>query len=301
MWHNLPKGGDIEEQKVTIKFDGQSHQVDLITFTNVLLNYLTVVRAAASQVGVEKAVKVSIAATEPGSLDAIISVAADGIGTIFDFIGNHENGISAAVLVAGGLYGFKQKIAGKKSIVKESEDKASNIVNLNVDGKAMVVNGDVYALYENHPETTAAIDRSFSILCDNPEVSAVSMKTDNDVIFSADRDEFSGIATSPNYEGPDIRHVITEATLLVTKPYLAASKTRKWEFIYNGEKITACIHDESFLKRLGQFSFSVGTRMAVKLDVTQELSERYSAYLNKSYAIAQVLRVEPAPKDEPIF
>ena len=89
--------------------------------------------------------------------------------------------------------------------------------------------------------------------------------------------------------------------LLVTKPYLAASKTRKWEFIYSGDKITACIHDESFLDSLDKYSFSVGTQMAVTLDITQELSEKFNAYLNKSFAVAEVKEVISSPKTERMF
>ncbi|MEG0072757.1 MAG: hypothetical protein RR692_06185, partial [Raoultibacter sp.] len=60
------------ETKVTIKFDGQSHQVDINTFTKVLLNYATVIQAAADEAGIDDPVSVCITATEPGSLDAVI-------------------------------------------------------------------------------------------------------------------------------------------------------------------------------------------------------------------------------------
>lgn len=291
----------MDEQKVTIKFDGQYHRVDLTTFTNVLLDYSAVIRAAADQVGMQSPVKVCINATEPGSLDAIISVVVNNAGSLLDFLGDHETGLGAAIVAAGGLYKLKQKIAGKNEVKKEDVDNSTNEVTLNVDGDLLVVNGDVYGLYENHPEATAAIDHSFSTLAENPDVSAIRMKAGDEELFSAEREEFPGIASSPNYEGPEIRHRIVDAVLLVTKPYLAASKTRKWEFIYSGDKITACIHDESFLDSLDKYSFSVGTQMSVTLDITQELSEKFNAYLNKSFAVAEVKEVISSPKTERMF
>lgn len=108
----------MDEQKVTIKFDGQYHRVDLTTFTNVLLDYSAVIRAAADQVGMQSPVKVCINATEPGSLDAIISVVVNNAGSLLDFLGDHETGLGAAVVAAGGLYKLKQKIAGKNEVKK---------------------------------------------------------------------------------------------------------------------------------------------------------------------------------------
>ena len=178
----------MDEQKVTIKFDGQYHRVDLTTFTNVLLDYSAVIRAAADQVGMQSPVKVCINATEPGSLDAIISVVVNNAGSLLDFLGDHETGLGAAVVAAGGLYKLKQKIAGKNEVKKEYVDNSTNEVTLNVDGDLLVVNGDVYGLYENHPEATAAIDRSFSTLAENPDVSAIRMKADDEELFSAERE-----------------------------------------------------------------------------------------------------------------
>lgn len=294
-------GGAVDEQRVTIKFDGKSHQVDLATFTNVLMDYSAVVMAAARQVGVVEPVKIYIAATEPGSLDAIVSIVANAAGSLLGFLESQGPGISAAINTASGLYGLKQKIAGKKEVTKEGENRDSNQVTLKVDGDLIVVNGDVYGLYKNHPEATAAIDRSFMSLDENPEISSIKMTTGGEELFFAERGEFSGIASSLNYEGPDVRHTTEDAVLLVTKPYLAVSKTRKWEFVYRGEKITACIHDESFLNSLSEYSFSMGTEMTVKLDIMQVMDETCGAYLNKGFTVLEVVDVAPAPKTQSLF
>lgn len=289
------------ETTVTIKFDGQAHRVDVHTFTKVLLDYATVIQAAADEAGINDPVNVCITATEPGSLDAVISVIAQQASGVLDFLSDNQAGLMAAVSIAGGLYALKQKLSGKKKLEKVDEDKASGTVTLNAEGDIIMVDGPVFNLYKNHPETTEAIDSSFSTLEENPAITGVEMSFGGSTVFRADRSEFSGIATSPNYENENIRHNVVEAWLVVVKPFLAVSKTRKWEFIYGGEKITAPIVDEAFLGSLDRVPFMMGTKMHVELDVLQEYDEEIAAYLNKKFTVSRVIEVSAPPKTEPLF
>lgn len=291
----------MSEERVTIKFDGQSHQVDVATFTQVLLNYATVIRAAAKESGLQDGVRVSIVATEPGSLDAVVSVAAQAGSGLLSFLRDNKDGIDAAIIAAAGLYGFKQKLSGKSSVSKVDEKPEENITIINIDGDINNIDSRVYNTYVNHPDATSAIDSSFAVLEENPEIEAVQMSTGENILFRADHSEFSGIAASPNYEGPGIRHISNEAFLQVVKPCLVYSKSRKWEFLYNGQKISAAIADESFLGELDSKRFGVGTKMRVLLDITQEYNARWRGYANKKYLILKVYEVDDPPTTDSMF
>ena len=286
---------------MTIKFDGQSHQVDLATFTQVLMGYSDVVRAAAKESGMSERLEISIMATEPGSLDVVMSVAAQAAGGILSFLRDNKDGIEAAIIVAGGLYGFKQKLAGKTSVQKVDEKPEDGLAVVDIDGDMQDVDIRVYNTYINHPEATAAIDNSFSVLDERPEIEAMQISFGGDVMFRADHGEFSDIASSPNHEGPDIRHVECEAYLQVVKPCLVASKTRKWEFMYNGQRISAVITDDAFLASLDKQRFGMGTKMRVLMDITQEYVHLWRAYANKRYAIVKVHEVEDPLVTEPML
>ena len=289
------------ETTVTVKFDGQAHQVDINTFTQVILDYSKVLQAAADEAGVEEPVRIFITATEPGSLDVVMSVIAEAASGTLEFLANYQDGLEAAVLIAGGLYGLKQKIAGKRKVEKVQESKTEGTVTLSADGDMFVVNAEVFNLYKDRPETTEAIDNSFTVLEENPAIEGIEMNSGGETVFRAERNEFSAIATSPNYENDNVRHNVESVWLTVVKPFLAVSKTRKWEFIYNGSKITAPIIDDAFLDTLERIPFRMGTKMLVELDVLQEYDELYQAYLNKKFTILRVVKVDDPPKTDPMF
>lgn len=291
----------MEEQRVTIKFDGKSHQVDIATFTKVLLDYSAVVKAAARATGTQSGVNVSIVATEEGSLDAVISVAAQAAGGLLSLLRDNKDGIEAAIIVAAGVYELKQKLAGKTSVAKVDEDAEGKTVTVRADGENVTVDARAYKVYVNHPDASNAINSSFSVLEETPDVTGIQMSYRGGVVFRAERAEFSGIASSPNYEGPGTRHVREEEVLQVVKPCLVCSKSRKWEFLLRNMKISASISDEVFLNRLESQKFGLGTMMRVLLDVTQEYDAKRQEYACTKFTVVEVREVFDPPVTDPLF
>lgn len=281
------------EKSITVKFDGQAHQVELGTFTQVLMNYSDVVRAAAKEAGIDEPVHVCISATEPGSLDVVLSVATDELEGLFALLNDNQGVTSAlglAITSAAGLFNFKKWLAGKKKIdaVEEAGDGA---IRVEAGGNVTVIQDSVIQLYRNYPQASESIGSAFRTLEDNPAIEGFEMIDDGKSVFRAERDEFAAIASSPNHEAESVVHESVEETLVVIKPCLIPSKSRKWEFIYDGARISATIADESFMENLSSYSFTLGTRMRVLLDIVKELDPKYATYLNKSYTVTQVLKV----------
>ena len=289
------------EQKVKLKFDGQAHQVDIETYTRTLLGYSTVVQAAAAEIGIDKPIEINVVANNVGSLDVLVQVASTAGEGLLAFIQDNSQAlISAVITLTTGLFTLKKDLAGKGKT--ESVDiLGDNNVSLKTENGDVNVSVNVYNFYKNKPEATEAIDDAFTALDGNPAVSGLEISHDDKVAFRAEREEFSAIATSQNYEGNDVVHHKTNATLTVVKPCLAATKTRKWEFIFQGNKISAPIQDEQFLGHLDQYSFGVGTTMEVVLDITKVYDEKYKAYMNKKYVVAEVIGVTPPLTNDTLF
>ena len=286
----------MQNETLTVKFDGQDHQVDLDTFTHVLINYSTVVRAAATELGVNGDTRVAISAIESGSLDVVVSIIADGLGGIFDFLADNKEPLVAVLAVSAGVYELKQKLAGKGKVVDVDVNGDGNHI-IKTEGGDVIASQQVFNVYVNHPEATTAIDSSFSKLEEHPEISAFQLSKGDDVMFRAEHDEFPGIATSANYEHELIKHEQVEAVLHVMKPFLGASKTRKWEFYYNGEKISASIDDDEFMENMHRYSFMVGTTMYATLDIEKEYLEKFRVWANRSYRVIEVKSVDDPPQD----
>jgi hypothetical protein len=128
------------------------------------------------------------------------------------------------------------------------------------------------------------------VLDDNSSIEGLKISSGNAKIFYADKSEFASISSSPNYENASIKHSNTRANLIVSKPFLGGSKTRKWEFIVDGTRISANVVDDKFLSNLqqGLESFRVGSTMDVLLDITKEYDDTYKTWMNKKYTVKTV-------------
>ena len=227
------------ERQIVIKFDGQGHQVDVGTLANVLLSYSSVVQHAAKYSGVVQPVNMYVKATEPGSLDIVMSVVSQGVSGVLDFLANNKEGLAAILVLAGGVYEFKKKTAGKKHVKVEDAGDGSGF-----------------------------------------EIEAM-----------ASRDDCDAKAVQ----------VSDEAWLQVIKPCLVSSDSRKWEFVHNGNRISASISDRTFLENLDRYSFHLGTMMHVQLDSYREYDETLKAYFNKKFVVTEVYSVDGPLDTEPPF
>lgn len=290
----------MDEKLVTVKFDGQAHQVDINTFTGVLLSYARVLQEAAKETNLVDPVSVYIRANEPGSLDVVVSVVSQGLSGMLTFLSSHKDGLEAVVVLAAGLYGLKQKLAGKKEIKESTEINDSEIL-LIADNEKVIVNKDVYNFYVNSPAASEAVNNSFSVLEENPSITGFEIKDKEKTLFRAEQDEFTFIAQSPLREESSSRHIEESARLIVVKPCLTQSNTRKWEFIHNGNRMSATISDQNFLDNISKYKFGQGTTMQVVLDILQEYNEDFKTYINKSYSIKTVLEVTDLDDTPPLF
>lgn len=290
------------EQKVILKFDGQAHQVDVETYTRTLLSYSAIIQAAAAEMGVDGPVRINIAANQPGSLDVLIQIASPIVSGILAYIeDNPDKVIEGVISLATGLLMLKQELAGKGKVNSTEISGDKNIVLITESGN-VIVEGDVYSFYTNRPEATAAIDDAFTALDANPAISAIEICQQGKTTFRAEQGEFSAIATSQNHEPDDVKHdIVNNASLTIVKPCLAPTKTRKWEFYFRGNKISAPIQDEGFLSNLDQYSFQVGTTMRATLDITKVFDRSYKTYINKKYVVVKVNEVIPPQTTPPLF
>lgn len=294
------RGNTMEGKLVTVKFDGQSHQVDIDTFASVLMSYASVIHEAAKQEGILEPVGVYVRATEPGSLDVVISVLTEHGSSLLDFITQHENGIAASIILAGGLFEFMKKVAGKRKI-ESAERNGDSTVTVIADGEHVTVAENVFNFYRERPKASAAFVLAFEKLDENPSITGFEVTSEETGTIRADRSEFSSLAASPCYEPESSRHVFQTVTLTVVKPCLVASNSRRWEFVYNGVKISASIADQDFLKNLKDYAFHMGTTMRVELDIYQEFDDACGAFLNKKFAIEKVLGVDEPPENMSLF
>lgn len=291
-------------EAVSFKFDGQVEEVDINTFTHVMINYAKVVEAAAKEVDENAPVRINVRAVNPGCLDVIIGIVQENLGPLFQDPVTTVNTVAAIVNIAGDVYKFKKHL-GKNGKVKEAKAvDASNSVSITTEnGAVTLIDKRTYNIYVNSPEVSKAVNSSFEILDNDERIDSLTMSkvSSGEKLFSATHNEFSEIASSPSYEDDSIRHIVSEETLIVIKPVLEKTSRKKWEFLWNNITIKAAIADKAFIENLDTKTFGIGSTMKVNLDKTQEYSEELGAYKNVKYEVKQVFSVSNKPENLQLF
>ena len=284
----------MEQETLTVKFDGQQHQVDLQTFANSVLNFASVLKEANRKLGGDS-IKIEIKAPEKGSLlvDIVTTITST---TTSIFSQNNTAYVASLIEVVGGLYGVHKFITGRS--VKEIKKEDNSIKIKLEDNSEMTVAENVYNIYINTPSIPTSISQNFSALDNDPAVSKFEVLTNkNTKIIEVDKEDYARLSIKQQFETENSKKIIESADLLVYK--IVFDKTdRKWEFLYRGNRISANISDENFYKLIdGGESFAKGDMLKVDLQINQVLDETIGAYVNQSYQIMKV--IEHIKRKEP--
>lgn len=295
----------MEGEAISFKFEGQVEEVDINTFTHVMMNYAKVVEAAAKEVDENSPMRINVRAVKPGCLDVVLGIAQNYIGGLFADPVTTLNTVAQVVTIAGGLYELKKHLGKNGKIAKAQPTNNAQQIEITTDnGSTTIIDNHVYNIYINNPEVDKAINASFDTLENDERIESLSMSkvSSGEKLFTANRDEFAEIANSPSFEGSNIRHVISNERLIVIKPVLEKTSRKKWEFLWNNISIKAAILDSSFINNtLAKQAFGIGTVMDVELDITQEFSEDLQAFTNKKYEIKEVIGVTKKPENQRLF
>ena len=295
----------MEGEAISFKCEGQVEEVDINTFTHVMMNYAKVVEAAAKEVDENSPMRINVRAVKPGCLNVVLGIVQNSIGGLFADPVTTRDTVVAVITIAGALYGFKKHLGKNGKIAKAQPTNNAQQIEITTDnGSTTIIDNHVYNIYINNPEVDKAINASFDTLENDERIESLSMSkvSSGEKLFTANRDEFAEIANSPSFEGSNIRHVISNERLIVIKPVLEKTSRKKWEFLWNNIPIKAAILDSSFINNtLAKQAFGIGTVMDVELDITQEFSEDLQAFTNKKYEIKEVIDVTKKPENQRLF
>lgn len=295
----------MEGEAISFKFEGQVEEVDINTFTHVMMNYAKVVEAAAKEVDENSPMRINVRAVKPGCLNVVLGIVQNSIGGLFADPVTTRDTVVAVITIAGALYGLKKHLGKNGKIAKAEPTNNAQQIEITTDnGSTTIIDNHVYNIYINNPEVDKAINASFDTLENDERIESLSMSkvSSGEKLFTANRDEFAEIANSPSFEGSNIRHAISNERLIVIRPVLEKTSRKKWEFLWNNISIKAAILDSSFIDNtLAKQAFGIGTVMDVELDITQEFSEDLQAFTNKKYEIKEVKNITNKPENQRLF
>jgi hypothetical protein len=156
-------------------------------------------------------------------------------------------------------------------------------------------------------EVDRHITRAFDVLEEDPSVTELGLTphiADQQPVAIIPRASFGQLSKPgvPNRPTPRSRSITESAQLVVVRAVLERSD-RKWQFIWNGHRISAPIKDQTFFDRLAarQFEFGQGDTLGVELAIHQTLDEASGAYINDYYEVVRVVSHTPGPKQKDLL
>lgn len=288
------------DSEFIIKFDGQQNQIDADVLINNLIHTSTIIQELNKWLDSGKKIDIKIKALEKGSFKLHI----DLIETILPVVTMLSVvDMNYTVTIIEGFIGLiKLKIFLKDEEPKEVIYNEINTTIERNDGTSMTFNNSTVSVYLNNPVVDQALAKSFESIENDPSITAYEITDINDKPkLIVDREEFKYLSSSSKIIHKEERLIRDiDARLHVVR--VSFDKNLKWEFFYNGNKITAKLDDPSFQTRIdGGDSFAKGDVLIVVLEIKQKFDTSANTFVNISYRVVEIIHHLEREKPQQLF
>lgn len=273
-----------------IYFGGRPNEVDAYTFANALVAISDAFREINIQVNSGFALEMRLEALAEGSFKARIRGAPKSLKSIFSTL------TTSVILPIFVSFLYDEIRGGEKIIVNSGE-----VIIERGDDRIIIPRAsyDTARSLPNKPAVRQNVARAMAVVSadENVESFGIYKELDPDLppIISIPREAFDRVREIEEVDDLSRRFKDERTILHVLKVVFEASR-RKWEFVWNGIKISATIEDAAFLADLLNRQYLIGN--GDTLDVTLKISQRWdgtaSVWLNDGYAVTKVWSHVPA-------
>ncbi len=284
------------EQKmndIKIKYEGEENQINANTFINSLLHLSTVIQEINRELHPDRKIELKINALTPGSFVVDIHLQMsilDEIGKLF----TKENLSIAAEIagVLGGIISIRQLLQKEKPAIINNTETHTTIINNN--GDKITIENKVYKIYTTNDTINNALSSEFDVLSGDNNIEGLTLfDSKNEVLCSVNKSEFYPLSEGVFEEETQQNKIVPRTvTLIILR--LSFERNMKWEFYYDGNKISAKMDDETFYSRIDDGeTFAKGDCLEAEIEISQQFDITVNTYINKSYRIKRILNHVP--------
>jgi hypothetical protein len=277
-----------------IYFGGKPNEVDTYTFANALVAVADAFREINSQVNPGQAMELRLEALAEGSFKAKVKGKPTSLSSLL-------SSLSKYVVLPIFLAFLYDEIKGDDPIIVNE-----NEVIIERGNDRIIIPRTAYDAAQklpNKPNIRNHIAKAIGIVDKDENVESFRLYKDFSPnvppLITIPRDDFDRVRAIELEGDPNRRTKSENATLHVLKAVFQASN-RKWDFVWNGVKISAPITDAAFLADLLQRVYLIGNgdALEVTLNISQKWDEQSSVWLNDGYSVEKVWKHIPAKRSE---
>ena len=253
------------------------------------------------EISQDKRVEIKINATPKGSFLVDLAIAtypAVGTTTPMLFAKDAVTYVSTLIKTVTGLYNIHKFFNGEKPKAVESVDSSVRIENNN--GDVTYFDNRVYNIYQNSKSIRHSLISEFETLDSDTKVTAFELLNEKDeALVNIPRNQFISLTTSETFVSPQEKDVIKTGILSIVT--LSFEQKKKWELVYEGNKITAKMSEDFYQTIDKGEKFAKGDQLEAELEIRQEFDDTVNAYINKTYNIVKIIKHIPRAEQGGLF
>lgn len=275
-----------------MKLTGDLDGVDTNALVDMVGNLSLAIHQINDEIQSNKSLRVTIKHIRPGCYDIFLSIKETMIDNLLRHIVNNPTTAACEIMgIVAGIMTIKKCLKGEAPQKVEHGEHETLIIN--GDGNQIFVKPNVYKIFSENKIVAAAIGKSFDALSEDPAIDGFELyDQENRKLFSAPRDEFQAISAPDTLPENETRIKQEEAILTIFK--VVFEKGYKWQFYYQGNKISASIEDETFFDAIDRGAkFSKGDTLIVDLNITQVFDKAVQTYITREYRIIKIKQRMP--------
>lgn len=285
-------------------FGGRPSEVDAYTFANTLIAFSEAIREINRQLNPDSKLEITIEGVGEGSFRAKLRTATTFLSSLLRSGAAKETArlIILPIFVA---FIYERYLSDNSTKIIINDD--SYIVEKGHD--RIILRRAIYERKQSLKDPSAVekhISQGFGVLEEDPSVTEFGITTkldDPQPLASIPRNDFpvlSRYAIVQVLDDDAKQRVIEQREKLIVLRAILARSSRKWQFVWNGIKISAPITDENFYDALArhEYEFGQGDVLDAVLRIVQQRDDETGIYINTWYEVVYVYGRSPGARQQ---
>ncbi|RNC64435.1 MAG: hypothetical protein ED859_18480 [Desulfuromonadales bacterium] len=281
-------------ESIVLYFGGEFNRINAYTLASVLTNIADAAKAANSAINPGYEIEVVVEALISGSFKAKIRSLYRGAANLFS-----SETAKAIILGVVSNFIYQHTIAPDSNLVINVTE--AEVVIQHEDKTVVIprIIHDAIQKVEKSPQFRKGVGQAIRAIEEDPEIESIGFTRDvydrqPDILIP--RDRLANLPTFLNDTDGGSRELVEITDVKILRAILERSR-RRWEFVWNGMKISAPVTDERFYDDFFAHKITIapGDSLRVSLKIWQKRTPDVGIYINHTYEVIEVINHIPRP------
>lgn len=276
------------EDVLVVHFGTEHSRINAYTLATTLVNIADAARAANADLNPGYDIQIVVEALGEGSFKAKVRAVFDEAANLFS-----KESLKTIVLAVIAAYVYQHTLAPSAEV---SVHLQTDEVIVKYGEDRVIIPRDVYDAtqdIERNQRFKECVGEAMQSIAEDEEISSIGFAPsprDEKPDMPIPRESLNPLYVKTVDDQPDIREIIVTAELQILRAILARSK-RRWEFVWNGMRISAPVTDGDFFDDFfaRRVTIAPGDSLRTKLKIKQRRDRDLDIYINESFEVIKVM------------